>query len=1314
MREAPDAAAHIAPAASRGRPGPANYQVSAPGQMAPRGYLRGNRPAFDACTVARQSWRALRDRDPSRRRRRVRLVVLVCLLVPLFLALVSPLWFPWLVRQAAARFDVSIARAEARGFNRARFHDVRWSNPSVEIRIGTLETPQPLAWCARMLGSRSSAAAVVVDQWTAVIRERTEPRPETRGPISIGEVLERGVQGFDRLRWVSGTAFLMNGVIQAGERAIRIREAAIAHLGARMEFAAMDWNGYAAIEAANDGIVEFHVELNPWKLVAAGTVAPAGGDWRVDGHLGDPTNRVSFAATFARDGLIPATARLDGQDLRLRYLHPETPGTGITLTADLHARWRDGEGLVTVNASGETLHAGEATPVEARVHTRFTTSILELRQLQVASRPVRAALHEPVAIAWSELRTIPPATFDLQADLAQLPFPKLGLSGEVTAHVAALDVESRRVRFEVAARDLSARGFGVSSLDSRGELEGSLARIETLTATFPEGARLDASAEANLETRELLRGALDFRGVLPAIGSSNLLSGTAWRAAVTAAGPFTNLSGTLDAASLEPLRVPGMRPVSVAIAGSARGRELGKTALEVATDRGHLVVETTATLRTDDAGGRIHSTIETLRIERATGESPAFALGAPVPVTIAWREEPGAATGGTTNTTRLRAELGRLEGRGSAGNIGLEGSAEFPHQALARIDIRDFSADFLHDWLQAVPEQLTKLQLRHMEVAASWDPGQPLAATLRLAASAPVPELGMLSVEADARATPEGIVIPTLEIHPPQETGISATARVPVRVALRGDGADVQPLSAGTLAGEVEVPSEAWLWGWLRERFGVELSDPAVRIQLGGTAGDPRIAIAATASSARMTLPGADATPVEATDFEIAAMVSPREALVERAILRIEGQRVEATGRIPLKGGSLARGWADLRPADWREAEARVRIDDAEVAPLTRPWRETLQPSGVLSADMRWAGGALAGWLQASNLATRPLGSVGSLRDIHVRLGLDGETIRIQEGGATLNGQPILLSGWLNLPREGRLEGDVRVQGTNLTVLRSPEALVRADVDAGWSSTNAATPPRIAGLVRLHNSVVMLDVRDFVGVNLERPDQRPPYFSVDKDPFGGWDLDVHVRGEQFARVMSPAFRGTVSADLRLIGTLRNPRMLGAGMVDAGTIVFPFGQLRVSRMEVRFTESDPYEPHLDGSAEGLNFGYTVTMDLSGTLASPEIRFTTVPPMSTREALQMLTAGTLPRQEYAFTDAQRLQKVGTYLANDLISGLTGDPTSEPRLTFRSGQRVTTSGKLTYGAEYRLSDDWSLIGEYDRWSQFNAGVRWRVLEK
>jgi hypothetical protein len=63
---------------------------------------------------------------------------------------------------------------------------------------------------------------------------------------------------------------------------------------------------------------------------------------------------------------------------------------------------------------------------------------------------------------------------------------------------------------------------------------------------------------------------------------------------------------------------------------------------------------------------------------------------------------------------------------------------------------------------------------------------------------------------------------------------------------------------------------------------------------------------------------------------------------------------------------------------------------------------------------------------------------------------------------------------------------------------------------------------------------------------------------------------------------------------------------------------------------------------------------------------------------------------------------------------MSSLMGDRGDEPRLSFRSGERVTSEGKLTYGAEYRLTDRWSLTAEYDRWGQVNAGARWRALEK
>jgi autotransporter translocation and assembly factor TamB len=340
---------------------------------------------------------------------------------------------------------------------------------------------------------------------------------------------------------------------------------------------------------------------------------------------------------------------------------------------------------------------------------------------------------------------------------------------------------------------------------------------------------------------------------------------------------------------------------------------------------------------------------------------------------------------------------------------------------------------------------------------------------------------------------------------------------------------------------------------------------------------------------------------------------------------------------------------------------------------------------------------------------------VGTVRDIGGRVVFEGRKAVLERGGATWNGQPVGISGWASIPFGEPWLAELRAVATNLTVVRSTEALIRADLDVVLARTNPAVAPGLSGTVTLRNSVVMLDVRDLVGLrNPERPEQRPPYFSVDSELLRDWGLDVRVHGSKFARVLSPAFRGTVSGDVRLLGTLGQPRVLGEGVVDKGQVVFPFGQLRVREGRIRFTEANPHRPQVRATAEGVNFGYAVTMDLDGTLDDPRIRMTTVPPMNTRAALQMLTAGTLPRGEYSFSGAARAQKVGAYLANDFVANLFGDPSEEPRLSVQSGQRVTAGGRLTYGVEYRLSERWSLVGEYDRWGQFNGGVRWRLLDR
>jgi translocation and assembly module TamB len=53
-------------------------------------------------------------------------------------------------------------------------------------------------------------------------------------------------------------------------------------------------------------------------------------------------------------------------------------------------------------------------------------------------------------------------------------------------------------------------------------------------------------------------------------------------------------------------------------------------------------------------------------------------------------------------------------------------------------------------------------------------------------------------------------------------------------------------------------------------------------------------------------------------------------------------------------------------------------------------------------------------------------------------------------------------------------------------------------------------------------------------------------------------------------------------------------------------------------------------------------------------------------------------------------------------------------EERLTIRAGDQVSRAGRETYGFEYRLTDRWSLAGEYDEFDAYNMGVRRRFQAK
>ena len=198
------------------------------------------------------------------------------------------------------------------------------------------------------------------------------------------------------------------------------------------------------------------------------------------------------------------------------------------------------------------------------------------------------------------------------------------------------------------------------------------------------------------------------------------------------------------------------------------------------------------------------------------------------------------------------------------------------------------------------------------------------------------------------------------------------------------------------------------------------------------------------------------------------------------------------------------------------------------------------------------------------------------------------------------------------------------------------------------------------------------------------------------------------------RVRSTIFRGQVTPNLRIQGTLKEPLALGDAKIDTGTVKFPFADFEVNQGLVTLSSDNPYRPTLLVSAGSKRFGYDVKMDVTGFADAPVIQFSSTPPLSSEQLVLMVTAGELPKTGYTLSPQQRAQTAALFVGKDLLAKLGFGDSGEPRLTITSGAEISEEGKPTYNIEYKLTDRWALEGEYDRFNAYNAGLKWRVYSK
>ncbi|MDP1602659.1 MAG: translocation/assembly module TamB domain-containing protein, partial [Legionella sp.] len=155
----------------------------------------------------------------------------------------------------------------------------------------------------------------------------------------------------------------------------------------------------------------------------------------------------------------------------------------------------------------------------------------------------------------------------------------------------------------------------------------------------------------------------------------------------------------------------------------------------------------------------------------------------------------------------------------------------------------------------------------------------------------------------------------------------------------------------------------------------------------------------------------------------------------------------------------------------------------------------------------------------------------------------------------------------------------------------------------------------------------------------------------------------------------------------------------------------------------FRENDPDRPSLDFGGRMQARGYEITAQVGGTLDSPEVILSSIPPLPREDLLLFVLTGAPPGNGGAdggsFTNIASPMAVylGKNVVGQLIGGTSraGKTDFQDRIELQIGREMTRSGSVTIDARLLLRNNpigdastLYLTSEKDIYDQYNAGLK------
>jgi translocation and assembly module TamB len=1202
------------------------------------------------------------------------LKISVWVLLVLATAVVSlPWWLGLALRPILRARSITFERYEREGYAHFRLLHATYQRDRVTVTIDTLHAPTPALWLVQWLGSGPMLRA---ENWALHIDPASSAAPSVPatpktiyGPPDLRALLHDRV--WPRLvRWLP-QAELKNGTLRGPGLNLAIEDTAFDRGTLRLagvhraDFVfnltatpAAD-GGFAFTGRTPDDEIQLQLAWPGAELRGMATV------W---------TQPLKLSAFFPARGWLPAEASVGAEHWTLPAARLKLSAPYTQVHGEARFDWRDHTFTLALDAAAEPAAGAKAPPFSAHALAHGTLRELTLTALEVNAPFATAKLSAPVIFSLDRPLAAESAELVVQADLGK--FPWFEAHGEVKGTVTVnSDAVTARQTFTLESHDVALPGFTLQQATATGSLQWPRLELTTLKAQLDKTSSVEAHGSIDWRKREVT-GVVQAK-LGPAALRRWLPAGLTWATADVAAV----VEGPLDAprhhGSLKftGLQWPPLKPVVLDASWQGAGARADAVSARISAAHSSLELD----------GSLDAQRLQLDKFQFNTADGIVWQLNAPARLTWSpdWRIDRFALVGRQSQLT--------LQGHGG-------------RDATYELATGRFDSAWLQDWVELAGPAW---QLQAVQASGHVAEGTLVfdAALDGQIAMTPQAAHVKLIAHGDAR----GLELKELTVTDGGRVLTKATGRLPVTWRPQ-DSPHLRLDEDAPLELTASTSPDSPLWATLAGLCGAQLTQPDAQVNLKGTlhqpVGDLEVRVAKVgfrANPAGFSLP-------EVADLALTVHFERTQVTLANFSARLDGQAVSASGKLPMSDAGWQQLWRQPAVFDWSEAEGKLEIPDADLAPFARHMPNFIAALGRLHAAVAFSrGGKLSGELRITDASSRPLPLVGPLQEINADVAFENRTFTLRTLTARLGGEAVTVGGTVTLVPHAAPHLELGLKGTRLPLVRNDGLLVRADLDL-HATTNAAGVTSLTGTARIRDSLALANFNSLLPTGLRSVTRVPPYFAVQTPPFRAWPLAIDLTGPGAIKIRTTVFTGTASVRFHLGGTLGEPRAVGDLTVDQGTVLFPFAAFKVQQGAIRLSEADPFHANINVVATSQRRDYQLRLAVTGDLPAPVITLSSTPVLDATDVLLLVMTGRPPTEDTQTSSVQRVALLGAYLGRGVFEDL-GFSGGEDRLEISSGEQVSQSGRETYSFEYKLDDRWSVEGEYDQFDSYNADLKRRI---